>query len=125
MDRRTLLFIAISVAIIVLYQELVLRNLAPPPAEQAPSAQVETTGPAESVAARTPAETGAIDGFVGSRAPAALDEPPVAQPLEEELIRVETDLYRAVFTTVGGRLKDFRLKAVSYTHLTLPTICSV
>ena len=37
MDRRTLLFIAISVAIIVLYQELVLRNLAPPPAEQAPT----------------------------------------------------------------------------------------
>jgi YidC/Oxa1 family membrane protein insertase len=110
MDRRTLLFIAISVAIIVLYQELVLRNLAPPPPEQAPTAQTETTAPAGGFAAETAPDPAALGAFAGSAAPAALDNAPAARPLEEELISVETDLYRAVFTTVGGRLKDFRLK---------------
>ncbi len=42
MDRRTLLFVGISVAIIVLYQEFVLKQFAPPPsAVDAPVAAID------------------------------------------------------------------------------------
>jgi hypothetical protein len=45
MDRRTIIFITVSVLIIVLYQELVLKQLPPPPMES----PVETASPAEPV----------------------------------------------------------------------------
>lgn len=107
MDRRTLLFVAISVAIIVLYQEFVLKQYAPPPTEApvaasgAPSA--ESPEPEETRPARV-----AGDAPVEEVAP--LTPPTETKPIEGERIRVETDLYEAVFTTVGGRLEDFRLK---------------
>jgi YidC/Oxa1 family membrane protein insertase len=99
MDRRTLLFVTISVLIILLYQELVLKRYAPPPS-QAP----------------TPAETSAGSD---SRAPIERQDAPPVQALPEaeavvppsgRSIVVETDLYRASFSTAGGRLESFLLK---------------
>lgn len=106
MDRRTLLFVAISVAIIVLYQEFVLKQYAPPPTDAPVAANAPPTGgpePAATQPARV-AESVPVDEV------APLSPPTTTRPIEGARIRVETDLYEAVFTTVGGRLEDFRLK---------------
>jgi len=102
MERRALIAVVISLLILVIYQEGVLRYLYPPPpadigeaapppraAEEpkveAPPAKPDTAEPAHPTAALKPS------------AP-------------ERLVTVETDLYSAVFTTAGARLKSFRLK---------------
>ncbi|HEY8516665.1 MAG TPA: membrane protein insertase YidC [Candidatus Binatia bacterium] len=103
MDRRTLLFISISVLIIVLYQELVLKRLPQP--EPPPPAPVETAMPAASAAPAAAADTRT------DTLEQALAEPVAeAEKLEGRDVTVETDLYTAVFTTLGGRLKSFQLK---------------
>ncbi len=102
MDRRTLLFIAISIAIIVLYQELVLKRYAPPPVE----APVATASP-EAIARETSAPSRGAE----RPAQAVLDEPVAeAAQLEGRSITVDTDLYTAVFSTLGGRIESFTLK---------------
>lgn len=102
MDRRTLLFIAISIAIIVLYQELVLKRLPQPPVE----APVATASP-EAIA-REPG----VPSPAAERPPRAVLDEPVAETatLEGRSITVDTDLYRAVFSTLGGRIESFTLK---------------
>lgn len=112
MDRRTIIFITVSVLIIVLYQELVLKQLPQPPAPEVP---VQTTSPdleASGVRPDKPAD-----------APAAvvpstkLDET-IAETaqLESRDVTVETDLYAAVFSTLGGRIKSFTLKRFRATN---------
>lgn len=112
MDRRTLLFVAISVAIIVLYQEFVLKRFAPPPTTpDAPITSPEGVpqGAPEAVsAAPEAARTTAAPSDPAEVAP--LQPAAATKPIEGQRIEVETDLYVAVFTTVGGRLEDFRLK---------------
>ena len=113
MDRRTLLFVAISIGIIVLYQEFVLKRYAPAPG----------AGPTSEQAAQAPTGVGGTDSKTGMVAPSTGTpagtaeglEPLGTQPqptkaIEGQRIRVETDLYVAEFTTAGGRLEDFRLK---------------
>lgn len=113
MDRRTLLFIAISVGIIVAYQELVLKRLAPP---RPTPGQVQTV----------PGGNAGEDGAAGDRsasvqgtnpAPRAQAGTPVAGPVEKpgerpqgRPVTIETDLYKAVIDTAGGRIRSFTLK---------------
>ncbi|MEW6272443.1 MAG: membrane protein insertase YidC [Thermodesulfobacteriota bacterium] len=102
MDRRTLIFITVSVLIIVLYQELVLKRL--PQEPPAPPAPVETVAPAEPREPAAPAvEPRSLEQALGE---------PVAEAaaLEGRDVTVETDLYTAVLTTLGGRLKSLQLK---------------
>jgi YidC/Oxa1 family membrane protein insertase len=103
MDRRTLIFITVSVLIIVLYQELVLKRLPqPPPPAPAP---VQTVAPAET---RAPAPGGSAEPSSLER---TLGEPVAeATQLEGRDVVVDTDLYTAVLTTLGGRIKSFQLK---------------
>lgn len=114
MDRRTLLFVAISVAIIILYQEFVLKRYAPAPVpSDAPTATERGPSQTEPPAASAVA-AGAAPAATGT-APATDEVAPLlpetkSKPVEGQRITVETDLYTAVFTTVGGRLEDFRLK---------------
>lgn len=114
MDRRTLLFVALSVMIIVLYQEFVLKQFAPTPEPGADAPITAAQAPPEVAApeTRSPAEPAATTP--GEIEP--LSAEPVTKPVEGKRIEVETDLYSAVFTTVGGRLEDFQLKKYRETN---------
>lgn len=98
MERRALIAVVISLVILVLYQELVIKRLYPPvprpPVEEAPPPIAEQARPAPPAAAGGPV------------APA---QPP-AGLVEGRDVVIETELYRAVFTTAGARLKSLQLK---------------
>lgn len=109
MDRRTLTFITVSVLIMVLYQELVLKRVQPPPPADMPpaatanldSATQPNAAPPE--ATKTPAlPAAAIEGEAGS--------------VEGRDIVVDTDLFSAVLSTAGGRIKSFTLKKFRATN---------
>jgi YidC/Oxa1 family membrane protein insertase len=115
MDRRTIIFITVSVLIIVLYQELVLKQLPPPPMES----PVETASPAEPVSTSPSLEanTGAAQPQAAAPATtAALEQIAEAAPLEGRDITIETDLYTAVVSTLGGRIESFTLKKFRATN---------
>ncbi|MFM7142365.1 MAG: membrane protein insertase YidC, partial [Alphaproteobacteria bacterium] len=112
MDRRTLLFIAISVGIIVAYQELVLKRLVPPkPAGQVQSSPVGgTTGGDKSADADRPAAS--APQAAGAPAPGAVAAPsekPGERP-QGRTVTIESDLYKAVIDTAGGRIRSYTLK---------------
>src|SRR3989304_3091990 len=101
MDKRTLLAIALSILILVIHQEWVTRYYGPPP-----SPPPEVTKEAEKPAA-------ADGAAVPPTAPAPTKQGvPVELPAAKSTkdVRVETDNYIAVFTTLGARLKSFKLK---------------
>lgn len=117
MDRRTLIFVVVSVLIIVLYQELVLKRYAPQTPEDAPISTPFGEGPGSGdtspdVARTSPPESGSPDVEPIAPIESATEVPIV----EGKRIRVETDLYSAVFTTVGGRLESFELKKYTETN---------
>jgi YidC/Oxa1 family membrane protein insertase len=99
MEKRALIAVAISVAILVFYQEVVLRRLYPPPppgeeqASPAPTAEPTHAPP-------TP------EAVPESVPPASRPRPAVAA----RRITVETELYKAVFTSAGARLESLQLK---------------
>src|SRR5262245_42425590 len=94
MERRALIAFAISLVILIAYQEIVRRVYPPPEQIQEPAV------------APTP-----LPQLPPSQEPAAAEAPkPVAVPVTGKDIVVETDLYRAIFTTAGARLKSFQLK---------------
>jgi YidC/Oxa1 family membrane protein insertase len=102
MERRALIAVVISLAILVLYQEIVIKNFFPPadvPVQATPEgvAKLDEPPPLRQVPPAPVAEKPA----------APFDEPAVATGRD---IVVETDLYRAVFTTAGARLKHLELK---------------
>jgi YidC/Oxa1 family membrane protein insertase len=110
---RLLIAILLSLGLVFVYQELVLKRMYPPPKpgqQQAPNA----TASGAIVAANGQPTTPATPVFV----------PPVAAALAgtstapEKLIEVDTDLYKAVFTTHGGRLKSLQLKQYRETAAT-------
>ncbi len=105
MDRRVLLAVVISIAILIGYQEFVLKRLYPPPGSE----------PETQSAEKTPEEVPPLVEQPAENAP-----PPVENAEERALPRkqfpnarevtVDTDLYTAVFTAAGGRLQSFKLK---------------
>lgn len=95
MEKRAFIAVALSLLILVLYQEWVSRYYgAPPPAPNTPK-EVDKPAPSVVPAPVTPAKP-----------------PPVALPSGEtgKEIRVDTENYVALFTTQGARLKSFKLK---------------
>lgn len=107
-QQRLWLAVGLSLLLLVLYQELVVRRYQAPPSGPVPAEAPSVTGAgepqprAEEVGGKTSGTQAALGGGVGPglRAPAG-DAPTV---------RVETDLFRATFTTAGGRLVAFELK---------------
>lgn len=102
MERRALIAVVISVLILVLYQEFVLKRFypsgpAPRPTEVAapPAAAPAAPGSAQPVEAPAP---------VPPVVPAAAALEPGTD------VVVDTELYHAIFTTSGARLKSFELK---------------
>ncbi len=103
MERRALIAVVISLLILVLYQEVILKRFYPHPVEVPPG----------SVPAEPPLASGGADERVVSPVVAPevkSDEAAAPAPLVGRDIVVETDLYRAVFTTAGARLKSLQLK---------------
>jgi YidC/Oxa1 family membrane protein insertase len=109
MERRAFIAIALCFLILILYQEI-LQRLYPAP-EEAPPQTREETAPGEEPAARAePAPAGAARTEPGHGEPdagtAAAQPPPAGRD-----VVIENELYRAVFTTAGARLKSLQLKS--------------
>ena len=109
MDKRTLLAIALSLLILVGYQELISYLYPPPPKENIQQKQLdiqdsplESTSPSPDIARSTKA--------VETLQPAkeALEVEGKTVPIQE--LKIENDVYSAVLTSLGGRLKSLRLK---------------
>ncbi len=116
MEKRVIVFLIISLAVIIGYDFLLKEmGLLPPPQEQsAPGPSTEGDGsippPAGSapISTPTPGEPTPVAG--GS---ATADSPAERGPLpvsEEQVVEVDTDLFRAKFTNRGGVLKSWELK---------------
>jgi YidC/Oxa1 family membrane protein insertase len=101
MDKRAIIGIALSILVLIVYQQLVTHFYGPPPATSAPETEKgvpeKATQPLQNT---TPSLAPSMPA-----APAAL---PTSRSAKE--ITVETDNYIAVFTTQGARLKSFKLK---------------
>jgi YidC/Oxa1 family membrane protein insertase len=96
MEKRLLIAIILSIVILIGYQYIVT-TIMPPPAEQpVQEPAIETKEPAALPAIPMPAP--------------AVPAPKIAAPADEREIRVETELYEAVFTTRGGTIKSIKLK---------------
>ena len=108
MDRRTITFITVSVLIIILYQELVLKQLPQPPAPELPAPTANLDPAAATAPSRGDATT------APPSAPGAVEAE--TAPIASRDVTVETDLFSAVFSTGGGRLKSFTLKKFRSTN---------
>ena len=100
MERRALVAVVISVAILLLYQEFILKRFYKPPA---PSETAEEAAPPPREKVPPPA----------SEAPPPVAEAPPSKhgpAVTGAEVTVETDLYKAVFTSAGGRLLSLQLK---------------
>jgi YidC/Oxa1 family membrane protein insertase len=98
MEKRTLLAIALSILILVVFSYLAPRQ---PVQKQAPPQQAEKEVPVQEALEVQPA-------------PAPVIPPvPVEIPVDEKEIMVETDYYSAVFTSRGGSIKKWDLKKYS------------
>lgn len=105
MDKRTILAIILSIAVLTVYQMFFMKS----PEPKAPVAEQKSIGTAVQPAAVPAVDKGGrpADGTLLPREPAA----------EEKEVRVETPLYTAIFSNRGAALKSFSLK--SY-HTSLP-----
>lgn len=110
MDRRTLTFITVSVLIILLYQELVLKRLPqpPPPDLPVPTASLDS--------APLPSATTVADQAkpVPAAAQSAVEAENAAAQSRD--VTIDTDFYSAVISTAGGRIKSFTLKKFRATN---------
>ena len=101
MDKRALIGIALSVLVLVVYQHLINYYYGPPPSGDSPPAKgVSQT---EKPSAPPPAPT-----VTATPAPVAPVQTGSGQPARE--IVIDTDNYRAIFTSRGARLKSFKFK---------------
>jgi len=109
MDKRALIGIALSILVLVVYQQLVNYYYPTPPTGPAP-VDVKSDGEKTTAPGAAPTATPATPATPAATppAPSAPVEISPGQPAKE--ITVETDNYIAVFTTHGARLKSFKLK---------------
>ena len=114
MDNKSLLAIVLCILILIGYQSLI-SYLYPPPEPPSPHNQQPVVSPESAAPSAPPTQV------LSERRPAALEQGQhlpdmqshtATTPLgpQEREITVETDTYIAVFTSIGGRVKSFRLK---------------
>jgi len=101
MDKRALIGIALSVLVLVAYQQFINYYYGPPPAVSPAPATVKSEGE-KTAPATEPAQPAQLPH------PVKPGEIPAGQPAKE--ITVDSDNYVAVFTTHGARLKSFKFK---------------
>jgi YidC/Oxa1 family membrane protein insertase len=108
-ESRVWIAIVLSLGLIFVWQELMVR-LYPPPKPGQQQRPAATASGAMTTAINTNANAPeAAPSPVVVAPPIAAALPPAAHS-EEKLIEVDTTLYHATFTTHGARLKSFRLK---------------
>lgn len=100
MEKRAFIAIALSLLVLILYQEWITRQYAPTPPVPAPEAERPLPPQPKAPAAIAPAPP--------APAQARPSQTPAFQPIKD--IRVETDNYVALFTSQGARLKSFQFK---------------
>ena len=119
-SSRVLLAVILSIILVVAYQELVLKRFFPAPSQQQQQAaeQAKAAKAAQGNAAdngmnafgtlpnSTAPGAAATAGTAGQQSTAMT---PSMALVPERTIEVDSDLYVAVFTTHGARLKSFRL----------------
>jgi YidC/Oxa1 family membrane protein insertase len=98
MDKRTILAVVLSLAVLLVYQIFIAKAPAPP---------VSTTAPAK-LTAKTPEGVAALPNSVQKTAAAKKIGP--AKIVAPRDVQVETAQYTAIFSTRGGALKSFQLK---------------
>jgi len=103
MEKRAFLAVALSLLVLVLYQAWVSRQygtapLPPPPAEKKEVPKTDIERPTT-----TPPTPPVKPDFKPAEIPAA-------GKIQGKNVRVETDMYGALFTSYGGRLKSFEFK---------------
>ena len=103
MDKRTILAIVLSVAVILIYQMFFMK---PPVKEPAPPQETAQTEKKDVPAPAPPPTAPSTPTRIKAGKGIAPPDPVVA----ERLITVETPLYSAQFTTKGGALHSFKLK---------------
>ncbi|MFZ0678940.1 membrane protein insertase YidC [Candidatus Binatus sp.] len=119
-SSRVLLAVILSIILVVAYQELVLKRFFPAPTQQ--QQQAAEQAKADKAAQGNEADNGtnAIGTLTNSTAPGAAataaaagqqsgGATPSMALVPERTIEVDSDLYVAVFTTHGARLKSFKL----------------
>ena len=107
MDKRSFLAVILSLLVLVAYQVLVSYFYPPPP----PSARKQPAGTRVESPTTIPAPTSASPAQIPSSSQTQASSPATAtSPAEAREVTVENEVYRAVFTPIGGRLKSFRLK---------------
>ena len=104
MEKRAVLAAAISLAVLLLYQEFVLPRFQSPPPKPLEISDIDQP---EIVAA--PAEADAEPPPLAAEFVEVEPEKPVAV-VDEKLVSVETDRFWATFSTHGGRLSSLQLK---------------
>jgi YidC/Oxa1 family membrane protein insertase len=105
MERRAVIAVIISILILILYQEVVLKRFYGPGHGTTPEAGAPPAAPPEA----PPAAPGEAPSSAPV-APVPAPEPPAAAPAAGADVAVDTHLYHAVFTTGGARLKSLQLK---------------
>jgi YidC/Oxa1 family membrane protein insertase len=98
MDKRAFLAIALSILVLVIYQEWVTRYYSTP----SPAPEEEKKEPEKTPAPGAPQPAPTVPPQVKPL------PPPVSREAKD--IHVETDNYSAVFTNQGARLKSFKFK---------------
>jgi YidC/Oxa1 family membrane protein insertase len=96
MDKRTFLAIALSILILVIYQEWMSRYYGTPPSAPEVAKQEQERAPA----AEQPSPAASAPGK-------SIEIPPSRDAKD---IRIETDNYVALFTNQGARLRSFKFK---------------
>jgi YidC/Oxa1 family membrane protein insertase len=129
MDKRVIIAIAVSVIFLLLYPYY-MKKVAPPKSveetsvqtttDSSPDALVESKAPAREPKSATEAVMGGFKNMVGlgeskakrrtALAERAKDAPPVEPKEGEQFVTIETPLYKAVITNIGGGIKSFELK---------------
>ncbi len=99
MEKRTLIAIVLSIVVLYAYSFLV------PATKEQPKLPATTVAPVAEQGAKAPVAISANlpDTKIGLTVPVGMSR-------TESLVTVDTDLYTAQFSTIGGVLKDFRLK---------------
>lgn len=105
MESRALLAFALSLAILIGYQMMFAPEPPVSPAGEAVSGSVTAPAPEDI------ASIAGVPQDLPGAAPRADEAAVAVDRTGEKLLTIETDLYRAVFSSHGGRLSSFILKA--------------
>jgi YidC/Oxa1 family membrane protein insertase len=105
MDKKSILAIALSFAVLYIYQTFFVK---PPPPPKKPAATQEQVATVADKATENVAASRAATPI--SAAPGGIVSLQQKQGIDDKDIPLETDEYSAVFSTRGAALKSFQLK---------------